>query len=463
MNTFTRQLNTADYAALISMTNRVNKRIDRVNKAHTLFDNVALVHNSAEAVMGIDGKREVIHTVTVTVPTTEAICRPGYALLAIITNADETSLKDGDKNRLVSRVNSTDVNLSWTRTCKPTCYECGRAVHRKRLFAVATPSGMVELFGGKCVEAFIPKGNTSYLNILEEVCAFENLPAGFGGNDPWHYSVKDVLQVTAQWLTIAPFVRSGEDNSTRDCVQHVLDFGGMCKSTNCYICQEWPKHGLTEEAAAKIADDASGYATSDSFGNSDYAGNLRAVINCGIVTPRKMGLAVSAVSVWNREVERKIMEQAEVNGGYIDENVGDKISVDATLVSVRDGGGIYGGSIVKLLTANGKVLCWFASRTPSFPIGAKVHVLATVKRKDEFRGQPSNLITRAKLTTAAPETVKPAKPAAVKVPAASVTDLPEGWTLTVKVTPKGRAVKTWRSPEGKAFRSLKTAQAAWEA
>jgi len=42
-------------------------------------------------------------------------------------------------------------------------------------------------------------------------------------------------------------------------------------------------------------------------------------------------------------------------------------------------------------------------------------------------------------------------------------DLPEGWTLTVKVTPKGRAVKTWRSPEGKAFRSLKTAQAAWEA
>lgn len=136
---------------------------------------------------------------------------------------------------------------------------------------------------------------------------------------------------------------------------------------------------------------------------SDYAANVRALVDLEWVDPRHLGLIASLVLVAYRNRQRRA-EQASWAQGYV-AAVGTRIrDVPAVVTTLRVLDGLYGArTLLVLRTEDGRAIKWTASGdrgSSTLDIGSRVTVTGTVKAHDRYADVDQTVITRGVLTAA---------------------------------------------------------------
>lgn len=157
---------------------------------------------------------------------------------------------------------------------------------------------------------------------------------------------------------------------------------------------------LAAEAAERAAE-VRAFILSDAFsGTSEYVRNLKAIAAADSVSDKNIGYLVSAPQAWARHLERTLVREvkaAEAPSEWVGQP-GDKVTVTATIRTVRFINGRFPTVLYTLRDDAGHIYTWFAS---SEALGDKteetVTIKATIKGHDEFRGIKQTVLTRAKL------------------------------------------------------------------
>jgi hypothetical protein len=129
--------------------------------------------------------------------------------------------------------------------------------------------------------------------------------------------------------------------------------------------------------------------------DNDYLYNLRTVLRLDALSGRMLGIAASAISTYQREMNKQASaEERAARSKWIGEEgvrQGFKMTIMAVRpITYRDGSG---GTIVEMADDGGNEVAWFTGSTNMRP-GETWTFVATVKRHQEFRGIKQTAISR---------------------------------------------------------------------
>lgn len=279
------------------------------------------------------------------------------------------------------------------------CDECGKKVYRKFYVVVEDEAGNRLQVGSTCVKDFLG------INVTASFFNTENPFDGFGGvGTVSQASVSAVLKAAAAVIKKSGFVKSGEDGATKNEVAALLGF-----ASGKEVEEALKTYGFPTEEDAEVAAQAFkfGKALTDSGVASDWAWNVAAVLNVedpdkAFVGLNRFGLLVSVVGVWFKNQAEKATEEAA--DGALKQEVfaekGAKIEVKgATVTNIVGFNTVYGFSEIVFFVADGFQFKWFTSARPEgLTSGKTVDFKATVKGKDEYKGQVSTAVLRVKVT-----------------------------------------------------------------
>lgn len=80
--------------------------------------------------------------------------------------------------------------------------------------------------------------------------------------------------------------------------------------------------------------------------------------------------------------------------------VGEKVTVDVAILKTQDVHTDFGSSTLYVMTDNwGNTLKWFSSGAVAFEQGERLNITGTVKKIDEYKGQPQVMLTRCKVNS----------------------------------------------------------------
>jgi len=326
-------------------------------------------------------------------------------------------------------VQHTEVgNILWTRTredltayrdADPTCEHCNTKRRRKDTYLLReSATGNITRVGSTCVNSYIGEDVLKALEVIRDTDFgdMEEREYTEGGLRHDYFGTEDVLAVAALVIRVNGWLPKSKADpcmghpATADIVREYLtDADGKFARDN-------PKLADGPSTQDKgTGSGALGYVTALDAGTNNYLGNLKVACGIGIVTRREMGLVVSAVPCYQREVERCLAAQQAGTSEHIG-NVGDKLgrklskadkakgaqSLPAqvgTITAIRTFEGQYGvTTLVKIQTEQGNMLTWFASGEVKSERGDRVTVIGTIKKLGTYQDTPETVLTRVALT-----------------------------------------------------------------
>lgn len=206
--------------------------------------------------------------------------------------------------------------------------------------------------------------------------------------------------LAAAWAatTMFGYVRAGDwsRTPTKSVVSYLIDPRTPADRQAARECA--PAIGEAAGMAATLR----AWLLSDEFGadsDSEYVRNLKIIAGSEIVTPRNVGLLVSAPQAWARAQERSLIrarERAEIVDEYLGE-IKQRMELTVRVKAVDFLPCTYGVTTLYTMTdAAGHLLKWFASRQVlgEEPSDEWITIKATVKGHEEFRGRKETLLTR---------------------------------------------------------------------
>lgn len=288
------------------------------------------------------------------------------------------------------------------------CDHCQTTRYRKLTYLLRNEQGETRQVGSTCIKDFL--GLTVRPVFIYEDDVRETCSLGSAG-PAWEYEVSPETALAIAWAAVQTygFIRSGDyyEVSTRDRIAQVLYPApfGQAHADDMKVGATLRPIAAQATAQARLIKD---FILSDAFtGDSEYVVNLKAVLAGERVSRRNFGLLASAPQAWAREVEkdlRRKAERAEIHNAVIG-SVGEKIEITGNVKSIRYIHGNYGTTtLYTLVTTEGNLVKWFASNDT---LGDEVTndtftLKATVKKHEEYRGQWSTVITRAKVLSKVP-------------------------------------------------------------
>ena len=285
------------------------------------------------------------------------------------------------------------------------CDHCQHDRPRKHLFVVRDPAGELVQVGRSCLRDFM--GTDTPASVAARF-RWERELREFG--DQWRStgkvedSAEELLAVTSAAIRLWGWVPKSapEEVGTPTAFRIGVWF----------YCPPQDSNGQAERAELKAAicegdwDTARSamewVADSSESGDSEYLHNLRTVLAPGIVTPKRRGLACSAVGSYQRHMgtlaERQRTAEAVVNSQHIGE-VGQRLKdLRLTVKYARGFQTPYGTTILyKFQDPLGNMLSWFSSGGAGLDVNTEVSLDATVKGHVEFQGVAETQLTRAKV------------------------------------------------------------------
>jgi hypothetical protein len=137
--------------------------------------------------------------------------------------------------------------------------------------------------------------------------------------------------------------------------------------TNSFTTEELDKVRSIVDTADTEVDAIIEFINSDEFGGSNYANNLKTLINNDGVDPKHYGLLASAPNALNRHREQQVQRQVEQDerDQYSNEWIGnakDRLELTVTVKAIRYIDGQFGTTaLYTMLTDTNHVVKWFAS------------------------------------------------------------------------------------------------------
>lgn len=277
-------------------------------------------------------------------------------------------------------------------TADPICEHCNSDRNRKDTYIIRNiVTGEFKQVGKSCLKDYT-KGLSAEA-VAQYISAFDALIKGEAvdaARCPVYYETLYVLQVACQYVEKFGYVRTDEPFSTRSEVANFLHGEPMTMKTA-------EENNIDPEASVAKAQQILDWIHSleDDFG---YKSNLKAVAE-EYIGVRGIGILVSAVPSYNREmerVERKAKEAAEeVQTEYVG-TVGERILVPNAQVTLLTGWETQYGytRLYKLVDPAGHIFTW---KTANYIEQEVVTLKGTIKAHTEFRNQKQTELTRCKI------------------------------------------------------------------
>lgn len=137
---------------------------------------------------------------------------------------------------------------------------------------------------------------------------------------------------------------------------------------------------------------------------SDFEWNLIVATKSSLITPKLAGIVAALVPYYLRDVEKRVLREAEARKLADSRHVGavgDRLKdVVVMVMRINSFEGNFGMTfIVKMLTGDGNVMTWFSSGPPGMNPGAEYMIATTVKDHSTYQGVKETRVTRTTVYT----------------------------------------------------------------
>ena len=295
------------------------------------------------------------------------------------------------------------------------CDHCHTARRRVDTFVLRhTTDGTMQRVGRSCLADFLRSEDVemalAFWKYLYEVSAAiargdddDNGPGGCGGR---HYEdTKCVLQAAAVairvegWTSRATARERGEGATcTADTVRFILDPPRCNDPLARREIEDRLRALASVPADEKVATDTLEWIRRRLDPTSDYERNLKAALGADYLDPRNLGLVVSAVQAWLRQVQARdaILRPRTSEGSWLGQPGQRLRGLRVRITLSRCFESQMGGTtnLIVFTDAAGNELKWFATGTQNLTVGRDVILTGTVKKHDEYKGRKCTMINR---------------------------------------------------------------------
>ena len=286
-------------------------------------------------------------------------------------------------------------------TSAPICEHCNSKRNRKDTYLIRnTETGEFKQVGKSCLKDFT--NGLSAEAVVQYISWFDELIKGetpSGSSFPVYYKVETVVQLAVEAVNlygyqkaVSPYEEGYYRQSTKEVVIDMLSGGRYAKvhedkgfNTN--------REGNVEKAAEVLRFVAS---METEFG---YVSNLKTLCSGEYCQSRDLGIVVSAVACYNREMARKEKQEIEkkkaAKSSWVG-TVGERVtltSAEAKLLTSWDT--MYGVTFMYQFTDEaGNTYIW---KTGNIIEETRVSLKGTVKAHGEFNGIKQTELTRCRI------------------------------------------------------------------
>lgn len=286
-------------------------------------------------------------------------------------------------------------------TSAPICEHCNSKRNRKDTYLIRnTETGEFKQVGKSCLKDFT--NGLSAEAVVQYISWFDELIKGetpSGSSFPVYYKVETVVQLAVEAVNlygyqkaVSPYEEGYYRQSTKEVVIDMLSGGRYAKvhedkgfNTN--------REGNVEKAAEVLRFVAS---METEFG---YVSNLKTLCSGEYCQSRDLGIVVSAVACYNREMARKEKQEIEkkkaAKSSWVG-TVGERVtltSAEAKLLTSWDT--MYGVTFMYQFTDEaGNIYIW---KTGNIIEETRVSLKGTVKAHGEFNGIKQTELTRCRV------------------------------------------------------------------
>lgn len=284
-----------------------------------------------------------------------------------------------------------------------TCEHCGTQRQRKSVYAVRGPDGRFAVVGSSCMQAYLgvkPEGLwTLEWDDLDDLDG-RSEPEGFtGGGTPVAQSNHVLATAAAVAKLQGGYQSSYADRPTAGEVRTFLYYSGVRTEEE----RRWREAIAEEVENVDVAELRSEILEAIEGNDSDWARNIRLLMDEEYISDRHAGVLASAVSAVERMRAEK-RQRVEVAKGFV-APVGEKVTdTKARILKLREFTSHFGhrertSQLVRMQTASGHIVTWFSSKVTDFDEGDEVVIdRATVKEHEVYNGEDQTVVTRAKLS-----------------------------------------------------------------
>lgn len=132
--------------------------------------------------------------------------------------------------------------------------------------------------------------------------------------------------------------------------------------------------------------------------DNDYLWNITVVAQNEYITFREVGLAVSIVSAYQRQLDYAKKQEANANSAYVGD-VGARLTLAVQFDRAASFEGSYGTTYILMFrTSAGDCVVWKTSNRGDWETGQEYKIKATVKAHKEYRGTKQTEVSRVAIS-----------------------------------------------------------------
>ena len=295
----------------------------------------------------------------------------------------------------------------------PYCEHCNTNRRRKNSFIIHNAkTNEFKQVGKTCLNDFTGNVNAEWLAqfyaMFDKLATFEAPQCGYSNNTRY-FSVIGLLAYTVAVTNIYGYCKSGTDNATGETVKDfyiVSECGGYPFGDNDHIREKMQSVNfkVTEDDIA-TAEKIKAYVGSLKDTNN-YIHNIKTLCASDMVAYKNVNLLVSAITCYNRELERKAKEEARKKEADKSNHVGnikDKLTINiaswrclTSWCNCYDGYNETTTFLYQFIDNDGNIFTWKTSKYLDEEAELQT-ITGTVKAHNVYRDIKQTELTRCKV------------------------------------------------------------------
>lgn len=332
----------------------------------------------------------------------ESVKLAGWTFLATLQHTTE--------GNIVRAIPNADIDTTSYRTVDAYCAHCNTIRNRIDTYIVRHEDGTLKQVGSSCIKDFLghdPKGALWMASFLADLDGFMEEFSERGERTKPVYALNDYLSWVAAEVRQSGWVsrskaRYEEKTPTADAADMIrfqyYKHGGDGKNPVFVTDRGYTTViDAPTEKDIETAEKAIAWVRDSRETPNDYLYNLLMACSCDYISNREFGLAASAISAYQREVEKTIKAERQAAVSNWVGEVKERRDFTVTVEGVRYIEGAYGvTTLYSMVDGDGNVIKWFSSND-ILTQGESYTLKGSVKAHDEWEGVKQTVITRCKI------------------------------------------------------------------
>lgn len=302
---------------------------------------------------------------------------------------------------IVNKTPNCDLVIPSIYYTSNNCDHCGvNRFRKKTILLFNNKLNAWKQVGSACVKDYIGVNAEDYLRYLSAFSDIEDLATqtSSGSRQVEYFPVKEIIE-----QAIARAKRTGYISQNKSC--ELANVGTYVNTTASDVYNIMnkveddygvilPPYNVTttlEYEAEEVID----FIKNRDAADNEYIANLKTLIELEFVTNKELGLVVSMVGYYLREIANAEKTKNEANSQYIGE-VGNVIEFTAQPECVFSADTQFGFSYIYKFNVNNNIVIWKTGK--SLDVDNPITVKGRIKSLNEYRGVKQTEVTRCRVT-----------------------------------------------------------------